>query len=77
MSTVVVSVEMDDSLHVVNDIFNNTNFHHLLVLDADILARVISDRDLLKALSPHIGTAAETSRDAATLNKRVNTLLLT
>ncbi|MBW2187187.1 MAG: CBS domain-containing protein, partial [Deltaproteobacteria bacterium] len=48
MTTVVVSVEMDDSLHVVNDIFNNTNFHHLLVLDADILARVISDRDLLK-----------------------------
>ena len=36
---------------------------------------IISDRDLLKALSPNIGTAAESVRDAATLNKKVHQIM--
>lgn len=75
MTAVVVSVGMDDSLNVVNDIFDNTSFHHLLVLDEGILIGVISDRDLLKALSPYIGTASETSRDVATLNKSAHQIM--
>ena len=34
-----------------------------------------SDRDLYKALSPNIGTRAETFKDAATLNKRVHQIV--
>jgi hypothetical protein len=34
------------------------------------LSGVVSDRDLLRALSPYVGSAAETERDLATLNKR-------
>ena len=75
MTNVVVSVEMDDSLRVVKDIFDNTNFHHLLVVDNNELTGVISDRDLLKALSPNVGTLSETSRDAATLNKRSHQIM--
>lgn len=47
----------------------------LKVLEADIPIGVISDRDLLKALSPYIGTATETSRDVATLNKRAHQIM--
>jgi len=36
---------------------------------------VISDRDLLKAISPHVGTASETDRDASTLNKRAHQIM--
>jgi len=36
---------------------------------------VVSDRDLLKALSPFVGTAAETARDVATLNRRVHQIM--
>ena len=75
MSKTVVTVEMDDSLKVVKEIFDNTRFHHLLVVESGKLFGVISDRDLLKALSPNIGTAAETAKDAATLNKRVHQIV--
>ncbi len=75
MSKTVVTVEMDDSLKVVKDIFDNTRFHHLLVVESAKLLGVISDRDLLKSLSPNIGTATETLKDAATLNKRAHQIM--
>ena len=75
MSSPPVTVELDDSISVVNDIFKNTRFHHLLVVENDELYGVVSDRDLLKALSPNIGTAAEKPADLATLNKRVHQIM--
>ena len=75
MSKEVVTVQMDDPLKVVKEIFDNTRFHHLLVVESGQLFGVISDRDLLKALSPNIGTASETAGDAATLNKRVHQIM--
>src|SRR6202051_3296375 len=71
MTSRVVTVEMDDRLEVVKEIFDTMNFHHLLVLDEHRkLGGIVSDRDLLRALSPYVGSAAETARDLATLNKR-------
>lgn len=76
MTARVVTVEMDDRLALVKDIFDSTKFHHLLVLNGDgVLAGVVSDRDLLKALSPYLGSAAESARDLATLNKRVHQIM--
>jgi acetoin utilization protein AcuB len=76
MTTRLVTVEMDDRLDVVKQIFDSLKFHHLLVIDAHKkLTGVVSDRDLLKALSPQLGSAAETTRDAATLNKRVHQIM--
>jgi acetoin utilization protein AcuB len=75
MSSKPVTVEMDDSLRTVKEIFDHLHFHHLVVVEEGRLYGVISDRDLLKALSPNLGTAAESSRDAATLNKRVHQVM--
>lgn len=75
MSKNVVTVKMDDSLKLIKNIFDNTRFHHLLVIEEDILMGVISDRDLLKTISPNIGTAAETQRDTETLNKRAHQIM--
>jgi acetoin utilization protein AcuB len=76
MTARVVTVEMDDRLEVVKEIFDTVKFHHLLVLDErGKLGGVVSDRDLLKALSPYVGSAAETARDVATLNKRVHQIM--
>ncbi len=75
MSKTVVTVEMDDSLKMVKDIFDNTHFHHLLVVESEKLFGVISDRDLLKVLNPNIGTASETNRDLAILNKKAHQIL--
>ncbi len=75
MSKSIVTVEMDDTLKTVKEIFDNTRFHHLLVVESNKLFGVVSDRDLLKALSPKIGTIAETSSDTATLNKKVHQIM--
>ena len=75
MTRPVVTVGLDDSLHTVKEIFERTSFHHLLVEEEGELFGVISDRDLLRALSPNIGTQLETNRDAATLNKRVHQIM--
>jgi acetoin utilization protein AcuB len=60
---------------VVKELFDRNKFHHLLVVDADRLFGVVSDRDLLKALSPNLGTLTETPKDTATLNKRVHQIM--
>ena len=76
MTARLVTVEIDDPLEVVKQIFDSVKFHHLLVVNADKkLCGVISDRDLLRALSPYIGTASENARDTATLKKRVHQIM--
>ena len=75
MTTSVVTVEMDDSLNTIREIFGNLKFHHLLVVNNRKLFGVISDRDVLKALSPFIGTPSERPRDLATLSKRAHQIL--
>ena len=76
MTARIVTVEMDDRLEVVKEIFDTMSFHHLLVVDEHKkLSGVLSDRDLLRALSPYVGSAAETARDLATLNKRVHQIM--
>jgi len=75
MTARVVTIEMDDSLEVIRDIFRKVRFHHLLVVDNEKLVGIISDRDVLKALSPYVGTMSETNRDRATLNKRAHQIM--
>ncbi len=75
MSTRLVTVEMDDKLRVVKEIFDTMHFHHLLVVDEGRLVGVVSDRDLLRALSPFLGSVVEGERDLATLNRRVHQIM--
>lgn len=75
MSTRIVTVEMDDKLSVVKDIFDHLRFHHVLVVEYKKLVGVVSDRDLLKVISPKLGTRVETTKDVATLGKRVHQIM--
>lgn len=75
MTSRIVTVTMDDSLTVVKEIFDNLKFHHLLVTESEKLVGILSDRDLLKAMSPFVGTGAENSRDTATLNRKVHQIM--
>lgn len=76
MTKRLVTVELDDSLQTVKEIFDSLSFHHLLVIGSDKkLCGVISDRDLLRAISPYAGTLSETARDSATLKKRVHQIM--
>jgi acetoin utilization protein AcuB len=75
MATRIVTVELDDKLRTVREIFQAMKFHHLLVVDGGKLCGVISDRDLLRAVSPFIGTLSETERDVGTLDRRVHQIM--
>lgn len=75
MSRQVVSVGMDDTLKEIREIFEHVRFHHILVVDNERLVGVISDRDLLKAVSPYANTQSEHPRDAATLRKRAHQIM--
>ncbi|QBF84540.1 CBS domain-containing protein [Shewanella maritima] len=75
MTTRVVTVDLDDRLHVIRTIFENVSFNHLLVLEDNKLVGLLSYRDYLAALSPRIGTAAEFARDTRTLEQRVHQVM--
>ena len=71
----VRTISPDSTLADVRTIFNKLQIHHLPVVDRNELVGIISDRDLIKAVSPYAGTVAETTRDAATLKKRVHQVM--
>ncbi len=75
MTSALVTVGLDDSLAHVKAVFDDTGFHHLLVVEEHHLLGIISDRDLLKVLSPNLGTVAATAKDMACLNKRAHQIM--
>jgi acetoin utilization protein AcuB len=75
MTTRLVTVEPDDTLQTIREIFVHTGFHHLLVVERGVLTGVLSDRDLLRHSSPWLGTATEHPRDTATLHKRAHQIM--
>ena len=62
-------------LVLVLDIFESSSFHHLVVTDGKRVVGVISDRDLLKNISPFIGKMSEREQDAFTLQRRVHQIM--
>lgn len=75
MNRRVVTVGMDDTLATIRDVFEHAPFHHIFVVEDDRLMGVISEPDLLRNLSPALGTASETQHDTATLHKRAHQIM--
>ena len=75
MTKKVITIDMDTQLLTICNIFKQKKFHHLLVIENNELVGVISDRDVLKAISPFIGTLAEQNRDLFTLKKKAHQIM--
>lgn len=75
MSKKVVTIEMDDNLKTISDIFSKVKFHHLLVIEDDALCGIISDRDVLRTTSPFLNTVSEQARDLALLKKKAHQIM--
>lgn len=76
MTRKIVTIGLDDPVHAVRELFEQHGFHHLLVVgDSGRLAGVISDRDLLKNLSPFIGGVMERNEDRSLLKRRVHQIM--
>lgn len=76
MTRHIVTVSPDDSLHAIRDLFESHHFHHVLVVENGKLVGVISDRDVLRNLSPFVGNSfSERRQDVATLNRRAHQIM--
>ena len=75
MTRKIVTVALDDDLAAVRSLFDQHGFHHVMVMEEGRLAGVISDRDLLRHLSPFIGRMSERSQDLHTLQVRVHQVM--
>jgi len=75
MSCEVVTVAPDESLMTIRRLLNERGFHHLLVVDDDQLQGVISDRDMLRTVSPFLDTLSESHRDVRTLSRTADEIM--
>ncbi len=75
MTREVLMIGMDDTLEKMHKIFQKHKFHHLLVVEEDELVGVISDRDLLKEMSPFLNTISEDYRDRDTMKKKAHQIM--
>jgi acetoin utilization protein AcuB len=76
MTTRLVTIQMDATLQDAQRIFQKCQFHHLIVVEADKPVGVLSDRDLLRHLSPFLGARfSERPQDAATLKTRIHQMM--
>ncbi len=75
MTTRVFTIEMDDTLDKIQKIFEKHKFHHLLIVEDGELIGIISDRDVLKEISPYVNTISEDSRDRQTLKKKAHQIM--
>jgi acetoin utilization protein AcuB len=75
MTRHVVTVSPDDTLATIRSIFDRFHFHHILVVEQDRMIGIISDRDLLKHLSPFVGRLAERTQDLASLKQKAHQIM--
>ena len=75
MTRRVVTVSMDDDIRRIRQIFDREKFHHVIVVEAGRAVGIISDRDLLKHLSPFLGKITERVQDADTLHRRAHQVM--
>ena len=68
MVTHVICVDIDDRLPDIKKTMESHEFHHLPVTENGKLIGIISDRDLLRLISPFIDKISEQPRDLDTLN---------
>ncbi len=77
MSRDVVTVPPDTALMDIRKRLQEGGFHHMLVVEDGALCGVISDRDVLQAISPFLDTYSEEHRDVQTLARPAHEVMRT
>jgi acetoin utilization protein AcuB len=75
MTKDLVSVGPADPLIEVRALFYRRRIRHVLVVEEGFLKGVISDRDVLSAMSPFLDTHLEEQRDVSTLGTRADAIM--
>ena len=72
MTTKVITATMDDTLDDIRKILEGRRCHHIPIVENDRLVGIVSDRDILRALSPYADTAGAGSQALNTLKKKAH-----
>ncbi len=75
MNPEVVKVHGDEPLIEVRNLLRRRGRHHVLVVEGDRVLGVVSDRDILRTLSPFLDTIVEQPRDVSTLGIRAREVM--
>ncbi|OAJ34316.1 CBS domain-containing protein [Piscirickettsia salmonis] len=75
MTSPVITGHMDSTIGEIYSFFKSKNIHHLPIVHDNHLAGLISDSDIVMALSPYWGTAAEQNRDTDTANRLAHQIM--
>lgn len=75
MTRNLITVSPDDTIEKMEKILNKLPIHHLLVVENNQLLGVVSDRDVLKVLSPYLNTKVQTEKDLFTLTRKAHQIM--
>lgn len=75
MTPDVFTISMDASVGHVVQVFEDNGFNHIIVEDDGKCVGVLSDRDMLRTISPFVGTNKERAMDEFTANRRVHQVM--
>lgn len=71
MSFPLITIEAEVTMAHARDLLEQYHCHHLVVTNRGTPVAVLSDRDIIRSLSPFLGTIAEQPRDTYTLFRPV------
>ncbi|MCH8217146.1 MAG: CBS domain-containing protein [Planctomycetes bacterium] len=75
MTSDVITAGMDDTVGGIAKIFERHHIHHIPVVEGTRIVGVVSDRDVLKAISPFANTVGEVARDSNTLKRKAHQVM--
>lgn len=75
MTTRLITAAPTDTVGRLSKIFATLPIHHVLVVEADKLIGVVSDRDVLRNISPFVNTKAEEAKDTFTLSRQAKQIM--
>lgn len=76
MTTQIFTLHMDDSLRTAMSLFERERFHHVVILEQNQVRGVVSDRDILKSVSPFLNNPLlERPQDVNTSKKRIHQVM--
>jgi acetoin utilization protein AcuB len=75
MTTEVITAGMDDTLGGIRKVFQLNNCHHMPIIEDNRLVGIVSDRDVLKGLSPTADLVIADNRALKTLKKKAHQVM--
>ena len=75
MTTELITVSPDKKVGELYKTLQSLPIHHLLVVDNEKLVGIISDRDILKNISPYANTTAEEAKDRFTIDREAHKVM--